>query len=198
MVDTLKDSFKSFFEEAYKKFEDKILTTVSEYDRKMDAQSQVIKNNTDKINENIAGISNLDIRVSAVEKEVEALTMAKDQTNNDVQQNSAHIQRLDEGAQVVNNQLQLLQTLQSKINELEAKISQGAPNPPPREEGNPGDILTPEELTKIRKKIQMDDDNYYFSTLQFKRFAPPRRGTDIRSRYEARQILKIIDAEDGD
>ena len=196
MVDTLKDSFKFFFEEAYKKFEDKLLTTVSEYDKKMDAQSQVIKNNTDKINENTTGISNLDIRMSAIEKEVEALTMAKDQTNNDVQQSSAHIQRLDEGAQVVNNQLQLLQTLQSKVNELEAKISQGTLNPPPREEGNAGDILTPEELTKIRKKIQMDDDNYFFSTLQFKRFAPPRRGTDIRSRYEARQILKIIDAED--
>ena len=198
LVDTLKDSFKSFFEEAYKKFEDKLLITVSEYDRKIDSQSKLIQDNTNKINEKTTEIINLDSRISAVEKDVEALTVSKVQTNTDVQLNATHIQVLKEEAQVVNQQLQLLQTLQNKVTELEAKINQDSPNPPHREEDNAGAItLTPEELAKIRRKIQMDDDNYFFSTLQFKRFAPPRRGTDIRSRYEARQILKLIDAEDA-
>ena len=193
MIDTLKDSFKSFFDEAYKQFETKILATVSEHDRMIDSQSQLIKENSDKIKEKATEISNLDSRISDVQRDVENISRATDRSSNIVQ---GHIQRLDEGAQVVRDQLQLLQTLQHKVTELEAKVNQGPLNIPPREESNGEPQLSPEELSKIRKKIQMDDDNYFFSTLQFKRFAPPRCGADIRSRYEARQILKLIDGED--
>ena len=194
IIDTLKDSFKSFFDDAYKQFETKVLATVSEHDRLIVSQSQLIKENSDKINDNTTEISNIDSRISEVQREVESISRATDRSTNIVE---GHIQRLDEGAQVVRDQLQLLQTLQDKVTELEAKVNQGPRNIPHREESNAGEPhLTPEELSKIRKKIQMDDDHYYFSTLQFKRFTPPRRGTDIRSRHEARQILKLIDGED--
>ena len=40
-----------FFDDAYKQFETKVLATVSEHDRMIVSQSQLIKQNSDKIND---------------------------------------------------------------------------------------------------------------------------------------------------
>ena len=100
-----------------------------------------------------------------------------------LQSQEGHIDRLETALTNIRNPA-VYQSLLNRITTLEQAQNNQAPQ----------NNMTEEETDRIRKDWQRKDDDYFMTTLKFKGFTPVQG--EFNPRYKARDLLKLIDAED--
>ena len=190
MITVLKESFKETFQGAYKMFEDKIISNMTQFDGKVfQARKEMMENRK---------------KIIRVETDLRVVSDAKDELAVELGNHTGHINRLEEGVHTIQVKVGLLEAMQERITALEAAAANmGAPAnmdaPPTPASVTPAasasNSLTEDECKRLRLMAKRDEEGYYMSTLQLRGFYPP---TNISkgSRGAAAGILRMMGVED--
>ena len=184
MVTVLKESFKESFEGAYRMFEDKMISNMTQFDGKVyQCRKEMVENRR---------------KISRLETDLRMVSDAKDEIAVELGNHTGHINRLEEGVHTIQVKIGLLEAMQERITALEAAAANMGALPTPASSNSAitaSNSLSEDECKRLRMIAKRDEEGYYMSTLQFRGFYPP---TNISkgNRGAAAAILRMMGVED--